>query len=412
MDNQSKIQNPKSEIAIVGAGPAGASLAIRLAKSGFDVALIEREKFPRRKLCGEFISPECLTHFAELDVLDEMLAVGGDRITETAFYAPNGRNVSVPSEWFGNKNGALSISRAAMDLRLLEKAREVGVKVFEETQVVGILFENGKVGGIKVKLKSGETSEITTDLTIDATGRANVLGKLAEKEFSRQDAKAQRKIKNPKSKIQNRLVGFKAHLENVRLEKGRCEIYFFRGGYGGLSFVEENKANHCFLIKTDVVKKYIGQTNLLIEEVIFENKRARETMKDAKPVFDWLAVSVDGFGAKDLNPAKNLFAVGDAAAFIDPFTGSGMLMALEGAEILAKSIAENRFSTVQTAEDYKLNFQQRFQKRLRICSLMRRAAFVPNLAETVISALSLSRSVREILVRSTRNTSGIKKSNI
>jgi flavin-dependent dehydrogenase len=412
MNKQSQIANRKSQIAIVGAGPAGASLAIRLAKSGFEVVLIEREKFPRAKLCGEFISPECLEHFRELEVLDEMLAAGGERVTETVFYAPNGRNVSVPSEWFGNAQGALSLSRAVMDFRLLEKARQVGVQVLEETQVVGILLENGKARGVKVRSKDGATREIAADLTIDATGRANVLGKLAEKSKVQSPKSKVQEIQNPKSKIQNRLVGFKTHLENVNLEKGRCEIYFFRGGYGGLSRVEGNRANHCFLIKADLVKKYIGQTNLLVEEVIFENRRARETMKDARAVLDWLAVSVDGFGVKDLNPARNLLAVGDAAAFIDPFSGSGMLMALEGAEILAKAIAENRFSVVRAAENYNLNFQRKFQKRLRVCALMRRAAFLPNLTKTIISVLSLSRPAREILARATRSAGVIKKSNM
>src|SRR5688572_12881847 len=113
MRNQYKIQNLKSQIAIVGAGPAGASLAIRLSKADFDVTLIEREKFPRQKLCGEFISPECLEHFRQLGVLDEMLFSGGDRITETVFYAPSGKSVSVPSKWFGSGlHGALSLSRA------------------------------------------------------------------------------------------------------------------------------------------------------------------------------------------------------------------------------------------------------------------------------------------------------------
>jgi flavin-dependent dehydrogenase len=225
--------------------------------------------------------------------------------------------------------------------------------------------------------------------------------------------KSQFQIPTPKEKKnQNRLVGFKAHLENVRLEKGRCEIYFFRGGYGGLSHVENDRANHCFLVKADVVKKYIGRTNLLVEEVIFENRRARQALKDAKLVTDWLAVSVDGFGLKNLNPARNLFAVGDAAAFIDPFTGSGMLMALEGAEVFSRVLAENRFSPLGIAENYNLNFQRKFQKRLRVCSLMRRAAFVPNLAKTVISALSLSRTAQEFLARATRGSGVIKKSNV
>ena len=411
MNNPSKIQNLKSKIAIVGAGPAGASLAIRLAGTGFEVCLIEREKFPRHKLCGEFISPECLAHFQKLGVLSEMLAVGGDRISETVFYEPGGKSVSVPSAWFNaDLQGALSISRAEMDFQLMEKAKGSGVEVLEETAAVGLLFENDKVCGVKVRTKDGELKEITARLTIDATGRTNVLGKLAEKEQLRiTNYELRKKIKNQKSKIKNHLVGFKTHLENANLEKARCEIYFFRGGYGGLSHVENNLANHCFLIKADVVKEFNSDADKIVENVIFQNKRAQETLKDAKPIHDWLAVSVDNFGVKNLNPAPNLFSVGDAAAFIDPFTGSGMLMALESAEILAQVIAENHLTTETAAEIYKLRHRQKFQKRLLVCSVMRRAAFVPALAKILISGLSFSRLARRMLARSTRQTLTIKE---
>ncbi len=407
---KSKIQNPKSKIIIVGAGPAGASLAIRLARLEFEVFLIERESFPRHKLCGEFISPECLSHFRELGVLDSMLSAGGERITQTVFYAPNGKNVIVPTEWFGSSGGALSLSRAEMDFRLLEKAREVGVQILEETQAIGILYEKDSVCGIKVKSKNGQTHEIAADLTIDATGRANVLAKLAEKNFltqRRKDAKTQGgEIQNPKSNIQNRCVGFKTHLKNVNIEKNRCEIYFFRGGYGGLSCVENGLANHCFLIKSDVVKEFNGDAGKIVEAVIIKNKRAFETMKDSVSAFDWLAVAVGGFGVKNLNPAKNLFSVGDSAAFIDPFTGSGMLMALESAKILADCITRYCSASEQTAEklveNYRISYQTKFQRRLRVCALMRRAAFVPQFAGFAVSALRLSRSARMFLTRATR----------
>jgi menaquinone-9 beta-reductase len=398
-----KIQNPKSKVVIVGAGPAGASLAIRLAKENFDVCLIERERFPRHKLCGEFISPECLRHFRDLDVFDEMLSSGGDRITQTVFYEPNGKSVSISSEWFnGDSQGALSLSRAEMDLRLLEKAKQTGVTVLEDTNVVGIIFENAKIGGVKVKSNVGEAREIIADLFVDATGRAGVLAKLATK-FKVQSPKSKvSEIQNLKSKIQNRLVGFKTHLKNVNLEKGVCEIYFFRGGYGGLSYVENNRANHCFLIRADVVKEFVGDADKIVEQVVFQNRRARAALENAEPLFDWLAVSVDGFGAKNLNPAPNLFTVGDAAAFIDPFTGSGMLMAFESAEILAETIARNAFSPHGIAGEYQQSHRGRFQKRLRFSALLRRAAFVPNAARLVISALSLSAKARARFARSTR----------
>ncbi|MDQ3711518.1 MAG: NAD(P)/FAD-dependent oxidoreductase [Acidobacteriota bacterium] len=403
---KSKIQNSKSKILIVGAGPSGASLAIRLARENFRVCLIEREGFPRPKLCGEFISPECLEHFRELGVLDEMLTAGGERIAETIFYAPDGKSVTVPSRWFnGNSQGALSLSRAEMDFQLLEKAKRVGVEVLEEHSVVGILQENNKIRGLKLRTKDGEVKEFFADLFVDATGRAQVLGKM----ISRKVAKAQSsKIENPKSKIQNRLVGFKAHLKNVNLEKGVCEIYFFRGGYGGLSFVENELANFCFLIKAETVKEFAGDAGKIIEHLIFQNKRACETLKNAEPVHDWLAVSVDGFGQKDLNPAANLFAVGDAGAFIDPFTGSGMLMAMESAEILAQAIAINPM-TEKIAEQYKIEHARQFQKRLFVCALMRRAAFVPALSKILIFALSAGDFPRKILARATRPAVSVSK---
>lgn len=411
---KSKIQNLKPEIIIVGAGPAGTSLAIRLVKENFKVTLIEREKFPRHKLCGEFISPECLEHFRELGVLDEMLIRGGDRISETIFYSEDGKNVVVPSEWFGgSKKGALGLSRAEMDFRLMEKAKKLGVEVLEDSSVSELLFDEEKVCGVKIKNSVGGLQKVFSDLTIDATGRSKVLSKLAEREKSRKVAKSQRGedkvekrgIKIPKSKNQNPLVGFKAHLKNVHLEKGVCEIYFFRGGYGGLNYVEDGIANHCFLVKSEIVKKYKGDVGAILENVIFQNKRAEETLKDAENVYDWLAVSVDGFGIKELNPAENLLTIGDAAAFIDPFTGSGMLMAFESSEILAGVIAENyKESFKRVAEEYRLLHKVKFQKRLRTCRLIRNLAFSPMFAKLGIFMLNSSRISREFLVRMTRNT--------
>jgi flavin-dependent dehydrogenase len=409
------MRNERRKIIIVGAGPAGAAAAIRLAQDGFRVTLVEREKFPRRKLCGEFISPECLAHFRRLGVLDRMLAAGGERITKTVFYEPGGKSVGVPSEWFyPGGAGALSLSRAAMDFRLLEKAKAVGVEVLEEAQAIGLLTENEAVGGVKIRDKNSEIREISADLTIDATGRARVLGKLAEREISRKGAgeklritdyelRIAKSLQSAKSKERKlKLIGFKTHLKNAEIESGVCEIYFFRGGYGGLSRVENNLANHCFLIQSEIVKDFGGDAERIVREVVFQNERAAQMMSNAEADFDWLAVSVDGFGARDLNPAPRLLAIGDAGAFIDPFTGSGMLMALESGALLAESVSENDFSPAKIAESYKIRHARKFRKRLFVSSLMRRAAFAPSLAKSVISALSRSEKAREILARATR----------
>jgi flavin-dependent dehydrogenase len=228
---------------------------------------------------------------------------------------------------------------------------------------------------------------------IDATGRAGTLRKFLGKKA----------IQRGRSKF----IGFKAHLRNVAMERARCEIYFFRGGYGGLSFVENGDANFCFLIKAEAARELNGKTNKIIEEIVFRNARAFETLRNAEPVHDWLAVSVEGFGKKDINPAANLFAVGDAAAFIDPFTGSGMLMALESARLLANCIERHFASPDALTLAYASAYRQLFETRLRVCALMRTAAFLPNLAGGVITILSFSKKAREFLTRATRPASPV-----
>ena len=120
-----KLSNHSSDtfdVAIVGAGPAGSSAAIRLAMHGARVLLLEEKKFPRAKLCGEFISPECISHFQQLGVLDQMLSAGATSLRETVFYSALGYKVAVPSEWFTSGATALGLSRSEMDHRLLERA--------------------------------------------------------------------------------------------------------------------------------------------------------------------------------------------------------------------------------------------------------------------------------------------------
>ncbi len=388
---KSQIENRKSKIVIAGAGPAGASLAIRLAMSGIETVLIERESFPRQKLCGEFISPECLSHFASLGVLDAMLAAGGDRILESRFFETGGKSVSVPSRWFGQGDFALSLSRAEMDNQLLNRAREVGVAVLEGTAITGVESVEGRVIGVRTRAAGGDISNVYADLFVDATGRSRILAKLVEK-----------KREVAPRHIKPELVGFKAHLRGVDMDIGFCEIYSFPGGYAGLSHVENGLFNLCFLIKAATVRSIGGDAVELVEQVVTRNKRAAVTLRNAAAIGDWLAVSIDSFGRKNRTPATNLFTVGDAAAFIDPFTGSGMVMAFESSAVLAHAITSNSASGEQIAREYQSAYKNKFAHRLRVCSLLRHTAFMPSVATAVVSLLSGSVSARRYLVRATR----------
>jgi flavin-dependent dehydrogenase len=386
---------------IVGGGPAGSSAAIHLARGGARVLLAEQKKFPRAKLCGEFISPECLEHFARLGVMERMMEAGGAQLSETLFYSRSGRSVNVPSAWFGATSScALGLSRAEMDARLLERARAVGVEVLEEAQATGVCFEKGRVRGVSLKA-GGRLLEVSSLVAIDATGRARALSRRAV-EDERTGKRAQ--VNRPS------LVAFKAHLEGAAGGDTHCEIYFYRGGYGGLSRVENGLSNLCFIASARDVRACGNDAARVMREVLMKNRRAARTLAGAHAVGGWLAVALDGFGRRRLVPAHGLLSIGDAASFIDPFTGSGMLMALESGELAAETIArhlaalrsDGRESFQETAADYRALYQKTFGARLRVCALMRRAAFVPRFAETLIFALGASERTRRYLARSTR----------
>lgn len=397
------------DVVIVGGGPAGASAAIRLARGGARVLLIEGEDFPRHKLCGEFISPECLAHFTQLGVMDEILASGGGRLTETLFYAPSGRSLRVPSAWLGkhrSASSALGLSRAEMDARLLEGARRAGVVVRTQTRAVGLLIETNRVCGVSVRRDGGVGEETyKAALTVDATGRARALVRHVER---------QAKSPPPESKRAD-LVAFKVHLSHARGAEQRCEIYFYRGGYGGLNRVENDLSNLCFIVTAEKVRALGNDAEKIMREVVCANARADETLRDVRAETKWLSVALKDFGRQTLIPATGLATVGDAATFIDPFTGSGMLMALEGGAILAEtalpflrgemhgvdltSIANfNRW-----AEIYRARYDARFARRLRFCAALRRLAFAPNfVAEASVRAFGLSEKVQRYLALGTR----------
>ena len=385
------------DVIIAGGGPAGSSAGIHLALRGARVLLAEQKKFPRPKLCGEFISPECTTQFERLGVANQMLASSPSPLTETVFYSQTGARVSVPSDWFSKSGVALGLSRAEMDERLLRRAAEVGVDVREETSVTSLSFKDSRIVGVTLKTPNTE-EPVRAAVTIDATGRSRTLARMTD---SRGSVRSR----------QRELVAFKAHLRNTDVAPGACEIYFYRGGYGGLSSIENGLSNLCFIVNARDVRECQSNADRVMRSIVCRNQRAAHTLREAMLDSDWLAVSLEGFGRHSPTPAEGLLTIGDAASFIDPFTGSGMLMALENGELAANTITsqlsnhENRQMYRQLSAQYRAAYERQFSSRLRLCSVIRRAAFTPGAANFAIRLFGASDSLRRSVARATRSQS-------
>ena len=376
------------DVIIAGAGPAGSSAAIHLARGGLRVLLIEQKKFPRPKLCGEFISPECQQHFQKLGVADAMSISGPSTLAETVFYSTRGQHVSVPSTWFGG-SAALGLSRAVMDDVLLRRAHDCGVAVLEGASINEPVVSRNEVLGVKLKL-DGREQEYRAPLTIDATGRARILT---------------RKLNTKEHRTKPKLIAFKVHLRNTRVSPNACEIYFYPDGYGGLSTIEGAVSNLCFITSAQQVKLHHSDPETVMRETVMKNQRASYTLEHAKPESEWLSASWERFGRQRPSPAKGLLAIGDSAAFIDPFTGSGMLMAFESGELAAETIIRHRNNLTSEAVGHKYTqaYARKFDSRLRICGLLRRAAFKPRLAGLGIALFGASEQLRSKIARATRS---------
>lgn len=377
-------QANKFDVIIAGAGPAGSSAAIHLARNGINVLLVEQKKFPRPKLCGEFISPECQKHFENLGVGPAMSASHPAAITETVFYSAVGHHVSVPSKWFGGPM-ALGLSRAVMDDVLLRQAQACGVTVLEGESVTEPVLNGSDVRGVRLKDR-----QYFAPITIDATGRARILA---------------RKLNHGEPKSKRKLIAFKAHLRNTHVASGACEIYFYPDGYGGLSTVEDGISNLCFIITAEQVKRHYSNPDVIVREMVMKNRRAAYTLAQAQPESEWLSASWERFGRGQPNPTNGLLAIGDSASFIDPFTGSGMLMALESGELVAEVIMRHReqLAAASLGAIYAAEYVRKFDARLRICEWLRHAAFRPRLAGLGIAICGASELFRSRIARATRS---------
>ena len=410
----------KYDVIVVGGGPAGSSAAIELAQAGSRVLVLESKRMPREKLCGEFITSECQPALARLGVLDELPALGARKITGLTLTAAGGRQISTSFRAISGKaDFAIGLSRARLDQALFERARRAGAHCLEGFRVKRCLFESGLPSGVRAtSLSDGHTYTFKAPLIIDASGRNSHLT------VARGERAGGRRS--------SRLYAFKAHLRGVDGVNDAVELYFFRRGYGGLSRVENGLVNLCFIVSESTLKATAGDTTKILRETIMSNSVARDRLASARVEGKWHSCGPLRFGRRRLG-RDGIIAVGDASGMIDPFTGTGIQMALRTGEMVAQSVVdalgkeagyrcatpfetdcnerpwradENQSSVLRTAlASYGRLYDREFGSRMAAASLLRRIVFSPSITNTLGFAASFFPRLTRCLLRTTRQGS-------
>ncbi|MBO0858533.1 MAG: NAD(P)/FAD-dependent oxidoreductase [Chloracidobacterium sp.] len=381
------------DVIIIGAGPAGSTVSALLARAGLRALLLEKSRFPREKVCGEFITPDCLNVFDRLGVREQVSDAGAKIVNQWTLFAPDGRGVAVPMEWIASGHGhAVGISRARMDLILLECARQAGVDAREGFHVSPrSLHENGRENE-RIFIEGtadGETVErFSAPVVIDASGRNGV--------FSNQIARRTSLLGG------SRLFGCKVHLRAIEGMREIGELFFYRDGYGGMCDVENDRTNLCFITTEATLREARGDREKLLDLTLRSNPAARRRLRNAVIDGDWVGTGPITYGRRRHIPG--VISIGDAGAFIDPFTGSGILLALRSAEIAAEVIHqafnEGGSDVGAIVKRYDQLHRARFTWRFRACALLRAAAFNSTARNAMASMLSRNRSLVKLMALS------------
>jgi geranylgeranyl reductase family protein len=372
---------------IIGGGPAGSAAAISLARQGVRALVLEEKRMPRAKLCGEFITPESFPTLERLGVMARMLACGAQKIKRLSLVPVSGKAVHTPiAEMSEIADWAMSLSRARFDQVLFERAIECGAECREGFAVKQCVEENGVRIVEALSLAEGKAVRFSAPLIIDASGRNSRL-MVGRKE----------RIAGERG---SRLYGLKAHLEGVTGIRDQVELYFFPQGYGGLSRVEDDLVNLCFIANERTFRKAGGDALRIVEQTIKQNPLARERLARAEVVDKWHTVGPLAFGHRRLTQ-NGVIAVGDASGMIDPFTGTGIQIALRTGELAAQAIIESA-SFDDALTRYGASYAREFGRRMKVAGWLRSVALTPAIANVSARILALSPPLARRVLRATR----------
>lgn len=350
------------DVIVAGAGLAGGSLALRLARSGARVALLDPARFPREKLCGEFLSPEAWGVLDRLGLTRNIEQSGYEPIQRVRLTTPRARILEAE---FTGPDGlpGIGLGRSVLDTLLVQQARAAGVEVIEEVRVSGPILQEGRVTGVIARRAAGGGApfELRARVTVAAEGRHSPLVR-------------QTGTTRARSRFRPRLFGMKRHLnvpEATAEPQGTVGLHLMPGGYCGTCRIETGLTNLCALLPESALRAQRGQLDRLANHLFTSNPALAQLWANSQPAGPWKTVA--GVRVEASAPRHpGIFYAGDSQGTIDPLGGQGMTMALLGAELLAPFVTDALASdadplALQAA--YRSHWHRRFDRRIRLCRL-------------------------------------------
>ena len=328
------------DVIIIGGGLAGLCSAIHLSKQGIDVLLIEKNSYPKHKVCGEYVSNEVLPYLNYLGF--NPFEFGAKTISKFQLTTHNNKNIeaNLPLGGFG-------MSRYEMDFQLFQIALNHGISVIKDT-VVDVVFDDDQ---FHIQTKSNQI--FTSKIAIGAYGkRSNI------------DVKFNRNFIKKKSPY----LGVKIHVSG-HFPEDTVALHNFKGGYCGVSKVENNHINLCYITNYQTFKTYMD-IETFQEQVVYKNKALKNVFESSKTQFEKpLTISQISFETK--NPIENnMIMCGDSAGMIHPLCGNGMGMAIRSAQLASELIIDylqNKIkSRVELERKYSRNWNRTFSLRLKV----------------------------------------------
>lgn len=355
------MEAPDYDLIVAGAGPAGSACAITAARFGARVLLLEKDRFPRQKVCGEFVSPE------SLGLLHGMLEDGRfqscPQISSSRIFVDN-KVLTLPVS-----PAAQSIPRFDLDAALFQAAQRAGATVKD---------------GVAVReIQRNETFHVvTTENAFTAKAVINTTGrwsKLTQFDVAGKD----------------KWLGLKAHFKEAAAAQS-VDLYFFSGGYCGVTPVGANAVNACAMVRADVAHT--------LEEVLAKEQRLWQRSRAWEPLFPTVTTSPLYF-REPVTEADGMLLAGDAAGFIDPFAGDGISLALQSGTLAAESIVgflRGTCSLQQAQQKYQSAYRKRFTPAFRNAARLRSVFAAPRWVRSAMFAFAGMPGVGKMLVRRTR----------